>query len=641
MCGVFGWVSTQDRDDSAQIMRRALHALERRGPDAEGAWQGRHPSGVQVAFGHRRLSIIDLCTGDQPMWSLDKRFVITFNGEIYNYVELAEQLKARGHVFATSSDTEVVLEAYRAWGPSFVEHLRGMFAFALFDTVEGVAVLARDPFGKKPLFLADIPGGVAFASEIPPLLAIPGVSSAIRESAIAEYMLLRYVSGPETMFSAIRKLPPGHLQVWRGGGFEQRRYFTPPFLTVRPEPMSMGQAVERFSSAFDEAVRIRMRSDAPFGAYLSGGLDSSLVVAAMSRHSSEPIKTFSVGFDDRRLSELKYAAMVVADFRTEHTEVVVDSSAFLDHWADAVKHRAAPVSEASDIPILLLSRQAGRTVKMVLTGEGADELLGGYPKYRAEPYIRWYQTLIKPPVHRAIVAPLISALPYRFRRLKVLSSALAASSFREREATWFASGSIESIRSLVSMPLTVVNPSDAFDLPPWMSASRALQLNDQLAWLSDNLLERGDRMMMAGSVEGRMPFMDVKLATVVASLPDRFLSGGRGKLVAREMAKTLLRPETIRRRKIGFEVPLGAWFRNELRDEVQDLLLSANSEVRTYLDRKALGELVQLHMSGRQDLSKVLWAAANLEIFLRQTRAASDAKVAAAVPVQAVSAAAR
>ena len=606
-----------------QRLDAGLRLLAHRGPDDQGGWID-HSHGAQVALGHRRLSIIDLSNGAQPMRSVDGRYVITFNGEIYNYIELAAELRELGHVFCTASDTEVLMEAYRAWGEGFVTRLRGMFAFALFDQKTGDLVLARDPFGKKPLFLADLPGGFIFSSEVAPLLQMPGVDGSIAEDVIGEYLFTRYVVGPKTMFRGIRKLPPGHLLVHRNGRSQLTSFFELPFLTVAPEPMSMAEAVERFRFHLEEAVKLRMRSEAPFGAYLSGGLDSSLVVALMARNSRGPVKTFTVGFEDERLSELQYARRVAAAHGTDHNEVVVTSRAFFDSWEDAVRFRGAPVSEASDIPILVLSRMARSHVKMVLTGEGADELLGGYRKYRAERYIRWYNTFIPPHIHRALVEPVAVRLPYEFRRLKILSQALGASSFKQRESTWFASAPIDLIQRLLGHEVRIANSTDSMALPSWMGAARSLQLNDQLAWLSDNLLERGDRMMMAGSIEGRMPFMDVVLAKEVARIPDRYLSVGGGKLVARKAGAALLGPEVIGRAKIGFEVPLGQWFRNEERERLLDLLASRSACIRDVLRPSVLDGLLEMHMSGRQNFEKILWAVANLELFMREFASGSN-----------------
>ena len=303
------------------------------------------------------------------MHSVDDRVVVTFNGEIYNYIELRDELSALGHVFRSSSDTEVLIEAYRAWGVDCITRFRGMFGFSLWDANKQCLVIARDPFGKKPIFIADPPGTLLFSSEIEPLVRFPGMDRTINVEALEQYLLNRYVPGPATFFQSVRKLQPGCYLVWRDGGCKITRYFTPPLATIEPDVTDFNKAVRMFGDAFDEAVRIRMRSDAPFGAYLSGGIDSSAIVAAMARHSRGRVRTFSVGFMESNYSELDYARTVARRFETDHSELVVGHREFLENWPTAVLRRGAPVSEASDIPILLLSRAASTAVKMVLTGE--------------------------------------------------------------------------------------------------------------------------------------------------------------------------------------------------------------------------------------------------------------------------------
>lgn len=602
--------------DAAEVLNNALSSLAHRGPDGSGTWFER--SGErEIALGHRRLAIIDIAAGRQPMLSHDRRFAITFNGEVYNYLELRKALLARGHTFQTHSDTEVVLEAYRAFGTDCLPRLRGMFAFALYDTRDQVMVLARDAFGKKPLYLADIPGGLAFSSELRPLIEAPGVRTSLDLGAVAEYMQSRYVPGPETFFEGVRKLQPGCFLVLREGLRTEHRYFTPPFASIRPRRMSMSEAAERFMSALDEAVRIRMRSEAAFGAYLSGGLDSSLIVGLMTRHASGPVNTFSVGFDDPAISEHAYARLAAKQFNTNHHELIISSRQFFEAWPDAVWRRGVPVSEPADIPILLMSRAARSQVKMVLTGEGADELLGGYPKYRAEHYIGLYQACISPDLHRRLFDPLIQALPYGWRRAKILSRALTARSLQDRAELWFANETPALLGDL--MPAAVRRRSRPAVTPPdWMDGARRLQLADQQVWLPDNLLERGDRMMMAGSIEGRMPFMDTELAAVVAEMPDALLSRGHGKLVARHAARALVDRRILHRPKNGFRVPLGAWFRTEQREVMRDLLEASSSRTRQLLDARLLQRIVDEHMDGRQNHEKLLWTIANVELFLRQ-----------------------
>jgi asparagine synthase (glutamine-hydrolysing) len=593
-----------------------------RGPDGSGyrlreTFDGR----FQIGFGHRRLSIIDVGGGAQPMSSEDGRFTLIFNGEIYNYVELREELAAIGHRFRTSSDTEVLIEAYRAWQLEAVRRFRGMFAFALWDEIEQRLILARDAFGKKPLFLGELQGILLFGSEIEPLVRFPGFDRTLNSEAVGHYLLNRYVPGPSTFFRAIKKLQPGHYAVWQSGRLKTTRYFTPPFATTAPDIKSFDDAVRMFNEAFDEAVRLRMRSDAPFGAYLSGGIDSSAVVATMVKHSTEPVRTFSVGFQEAEYSELDHARVIADRFGTSHNELLVEADSFMEHWSTAVLRRGAPVSEASDVPILMLSELASSSVKMVLTGEGADELMGGYPKHQAEQWIGLYHWLIPQLLHERFVHPVVRSLPYGVRRLKILALAAGERDLVNRMRIWFGGLSVGQSESMLGGILSAT-PPDLFPYSSNLASSlRRTLFFDQTSWLPDNLLERGDRMMMAGSIEGRMPFMDTVLAGVVARFPDRFLTGGRGgKAVLRAAMDKILPAEIVRRKKIGFRVPVGEWFKGPYREFLQDMLLSETSSAAQMMNGLTIRKLATEHLAGRQNNERVLWSLINLEIFLRTFR---------------------
>jgi asparagine synthase (glutamine-hydrolysing) len=618
MCAIFGWILRQEHRQDATVLTHLTDLMTHRGPDGSGYWQTTTLSGnYQVSFGHRRLSIIDIDGGSQPMWSTDGSIAVIFNGEIYNYVELREELINLRHPFRTSSDTEVLIEAYRAWGLDSIRRFRGMFAFALWDERNQQLVLGRDAFGKKPLFIVEN-SGVLFASEIEPLLRFPGADREINPLAVNNYLLNRYVTGPETFFRAVRKLPPGCYLLWRNGRSDIVRYFTPPLETTAPDISDFGDAVRMFQETFDDAVRLRMRSDVPFGAYLSGGLDSSAVVATMVRHTSERVRTFSVGFHETPYSELEHARIVARQFGTDHHELLLEPKHFMEHWPTAVLHRGAPVSEASDIPIMLLSRMASREVKMVLTGEGADEMLAGYPKHRAELWIEHYQRLVPCVLHSHVIAPLVHALPYDLRRLKLLATAAGQRDWASRMQYWFGGLSMSERDGILgrAVPLTagLAGPLSA----PTSSKVRGALLFDQTSWLPDNLLERGDRMMMAGSVEGRMPFMDTRLAKLAARFPDDFLLRRKGgKSVLRAAMEEKLPTSTIRRKKIGFRVPVEQWFRGPHREMVSDLLLSDGARVRRLFSKSALNLIVSEHLLRRQNHEKVLWSLMNLELFLR------------------------
>lgn len=619
MCGIFGWAlgaaKRQDRKTLIDLTDLMFH----RGPDGSGYWlQATSDERFQIGFGHRRLSIIDIGGGGQPMSSEDGRFTLIFNGEIYNYLELRQELVALGHRFRTNSDTEVLIEAFRAWHLDAVGRFRGMFGFALWDEAEQRLVLARDAFGKKPLFLAELQGGLLFGSEIEPLVRFPGFSRAFDFEALGHYLLNRYVPGPLTFFRAVRKLQPGHYAVWQNGTLKTTRYFTPPVATTVPDVKSFGDAVRLFEGTFDEAVRIRMRSDAPFGAYLSGGVDSSAVVATMVKHSTGPVRTFSVGFREVEYSELDHARAVAGQFGTFHNELFVEPDAFMEHWSTAVLRRGAPVSETSDVPIFMLSEMASSSVKMVLTGEGADELMGGYAKHRAERWIGLYQWLMPHLLHERVIHPLVRSLPYGMRRVKILALAAGERDLVNRMRVWFGGTSVAEAEAMLGRRLSAA-PPDVYPYSSGLESSlRRALFFDQTSWLPDDLLERGDRMMMAGSIEGRMPFMDTMLAGVVARFPDEFLTGGKGgKTVLRAAMDKILPQSILRRKKVGFRVPVGEWFRGPYQDFVQDMLVSESSSVARMISGSELRRLVAEHLSGRQNHEKVLWSMINLEMFLR------------------------
>jgi asparagine synthase (glutamine-hydrolysing) len=619
MCGILGWVAKHDRSFNYQILVQLTDLMSHRGPDGSGYWVGETRGGrYQIALGHRRLSIIDIDGGAQPMHSANNDIVVVFNGELYNYIELRAQLISLGHIFRSSSDTEVLIEAYRAWGPDCLMRFRGMFGFSLWDANEECLLIARDPFGKKPIFIAELPKALLFSSEIQPLVSFPGMDRTINVEALEQYLLNRYVPGPATFFRSVRKLQPGCYLVWRESEYKITRYFTPPFATTEPDISDFNEAVTMFSEAFDDAVRIRMRSDAPFGAYLSGGIDSSAVVAAMARHIPGRVRTFSVGFEESNYSELDCARTIASRFGTDHSELVVSHREFLENWPTAVLRRGAPVSEASDIPIMLLSRAASSAVKMVLTGEGSDELTAGYPKHRAEQWIEIYQRLVPKRLHEDLVAPAVRALPYGMRRIQTLARAAGERELRDRMRVWFGGVSMNERNAILGRAAPSA-PADAYPFSATIGSNvRRTLFFDQTSWLPDNLLERGDRMMMAGSIEGRMPFMDTVLASVVARFPDKFLVGGkRGKVVLRSAMAKVLEPEVLNRKKVGFRVPFHEWFRNAYRELVRDLLLSDVSQVSRICDGNEVRSFVSEHLEGRRNHEKILWSLINLEMFLR------------------------
>lgn len=599
-------------------------AIAHRGPDGEGQILVPVGDGLTAGLGQRRLAIIDLATGDQPMLSHDERYTIVFNGEIYNYIELREELQALGAVLRTNSDTEVIIEAWRQWGEGALTRLRGMFAFALHDRNDGSVVLARDPFGKKPLYLTALGAGggegLVFGSEIPALLAHPAVRPTLDLSSVQDFLCWRYVPGPNTFFQGIRKLRPAHLIRWQSGRWEERRYWSPPE-AEGGQRLALGRdPVEGFLEVFDEAVRLRMRADVPIGSFLSSGLDSTSIVATLVHLGIRDVRTFSVGFRGDPAAELPAAAETARLLGTIHTPVELEQEHLTDLLPGLSKQRAAPMTDTADLPIYLLSREAGRHVKVVLSGEGSDEMLGGYPKHVAEMHLGPLSASGLLPLAGKALLALGGLLPAKARRAAIAGRALRERRFEDRMVAWFGVMNAEERAQLWRGAISArAVDRFPFQAAPGASALRRVLHFDQTSWLPDNLLERMDAMTMAASIEGRAPFMDIRLAEYAASLPEAWRIQGRTtKRILREAMRGRIPEAVLNRPKIGFRMPVAGWFRGPLADPFRDLVLAPDAVSAAFLDRAQLRRLIEDHVAGRADNSKALWVIFALETFLRQ-----------------------
>ena len=625
MCGIAGWIAPTRSSPEERLLGPMLSALAHRGPDGAGSVSYLAARGdYRVVLGHRRLAIIDPAGAHQPMCDDPAGLALTFNGEIYNFRELRSELEFHGYAFRRDSDTEVLLRAYQHWGPQCVHHLRGQFAFAVWDARNERLFLARDRFGEKPLYLHEANGALFFASEMKALLKLPHISREVDLASVWDYLAYRYVPGPRTLFEAIRKLPPATTALWHRGQLQEMRYWTPPdkFARGRTANLTSEETQEAFLGHLSEAVRLQMVSDVPFGAFLSGGLDSSVIVALMTRYCSK-VKTFSVGFAGDKYNELEHAAQVAQEFGTDHHPMTVTHRDFIEYLPRLVACRDAPVSEPSDIAIYLVAREASRSVKMVLTGEGSDEVLGGYRKHAAE-CLAWMYWSVPQRLRRALLGPLVHELPFRYRDMKIAIASLNCEDWRERYIRWFGALDFAQRRRLSRLRVHEREMRD--DLPPFdahqdASPLRRILYFDQTSWLPDNLLERGDRMTMAASIEARVPFLDHKLVEFVSTLPDHWrVDELRRKRVLREAARSLLPRAILKRRKIGFRAPMDEWFAGGLRDYLYDHLRSADSLTRSYYNTAMLDRVLDEHTSGVQTHDKLLWTLLTLEIWHRQYR---------------------
>ena len=618
MCGFAAFFDPDGARPDPRWTAAAAAALTHRGPDDGGFLI---EDGVGLAF--RRLSIVDLATGHQPLTNEDGSLWIAYNGEIYNHAELRQELESLGHRYRTHSDTESIVHAYEQWGEGCVERLRGMFAFALWDRPRRRLFCARDRLGIKPLYLARAGRAFVCASEIKALFAFPGIERAVRPEGVVEHLTLRYSAAPATLFRGIEKLPPGHHVTIGATGSRTQRYWRVEAWEPKLE-LSDREALDELSERFTESVRLELMSDVPLGALLSGGVDSSLVVAAMSRLLARPVQTFAVGFDSPGpYSELPFARRVADHCRTEHREIVVGAADMLRELPRLVWHQDEPISEPAAIPTYLVAQLARESVTVVLTGEGGDELFAGYPKYAVDPVARRVAGLPRP-LRSLLLDHVIDRLPFGFRKLQVVGRSARFPDEAGRLAAWFAGLVGEERKHLLGPALAGRDGAAARAFEEALARSTARRPLDRMLdvdltlWLGDDLLPKMDKMSMAASLEARVPLLDHELIEWVARLPQRFkVKGLEGKVLLKRLARRWLPREIVDRPKVGFTVPLSPWFRGPLRELVADTLLSPACLARGYYREEALRGVVEDHLEGRRDRARELWTLLTLELWHR------------------------
>jgi len=621
MCGIAGFVDLERQsmaDAASAILHRMCQVITHRGPDDQGTYLNNG-----AALGMRRLSIIDLAGGHQPISGEDSSVTIVFNGEIYNFLELKPKLQALGHTFKTHSDTEAIVHAYEEFGPKCVDHLRGMFAFAIWDAKSRNLFVARDRVGKKPLYYTTTPDGTfVFGSELKSLLEHPEVQRELDPKALDAYLTLGYVPDPLSIFRNINKLPPGHYLTFNEAGVKVNRYWDFRFEpdTVRSEQ----DYLARLRELLDESVRLRLISDVPLGAFLSGGIDSSTVVAMMARHMGQPVKTFSIGFHEDSYNELKYARLTAQKFGTDHHEFFVtpDICSIVD---ELVWHFDEPFADSSAIPTYMVSKLARDHVTVVLSGDGGDELFAGYTRYVVDKKRQGFALLPKP-LRENVMRPLSQRLPHAtwgrnylhnvsldpisryLDSISVFTSlnrdSLYSSDFKSKL------GSSSYVSTLFNDLVSHVTTGESLD---------QLLYLDSKTYLPGDILTKVDRMSMAVSLEARAPLLDHKLIEFVTNVPASLkLLGLETKYLLKKAVKDLVPSEILNRPKQGFGVPIQEWINQQLRSRVRETLTEPRTRQRGYLNSQYVDLLLDEHERRRRDHSMGLWALFMLELWHRQ-----------------------
>ncbi|HAF12574.1 MAG TPA: asparagine synthase (glutamine-hydrolyzing) [Blastocatellia bacterium] len=623
MCGIVGIVRSDSRTIDEVLLSRMCAAIRHRGPDDDGFYIN-----GPVGLGMRRLAIIDLQSGRQPIHNQDRTAWIVFNGEIYNYRELRNELEKFGHTFYTNSDTEAIIHAYDQYGIDCPKHLRGMFAFAIWDERTQELFLARDRVGKKPILYAQVNGQFVFGSEFSALLQHPDISRDIDSQALHYYLSFMCVPAPHTAYRAIKKLEPGHTLRWKKGEIKIERYWQPDF--SRKVDISEQEAGERAIEILRDAVRVRLMSEVPLGAFLSGGIDSSAVVALMSEESSAPVKTFSIGFEEQDFSELHHARRVAEHVGADHHEFIVRPDA-LEVLPLLVEHYGEPYADSSAIPTYYVARETRKHVTVALNGDGGDESFAGYERYAAmrlaETYHRLPSLLRDSVVKRAI--GLIPSSETKRSRVRDLKRFLQAASLPrlERYLRWVSVFDDEAKQNLYSenFQRETQRISAANMLDPWFARANgsgivdASLLTDMMTYLPNDLLVKVDIATMAVSLEARSPFLDHKVIEFAASLPEKFkLRGLTTKYLLKRILKKILPAENLDRRKMGFGVPVGHWLRGKLQPFLRETLLSEKALKRGLFKPEAVKQLVELHTRGERDYSHQLWTLLMLELWFER-----------------------
>ncbi len=606
MCGITGFTTNSVLFDRNSVIRNMTDALHHRGPDDEGFFIDDN-----VSLGHRRLSIIDLPTGAQPISNEEDTLRIIYNGEVYNYLEIRKELVAQGHKFKTNSDTEVVLHAYEEFGPSFLNRLNGMFAFAIWDKREKSFFIARDRFGQKPLYYSVQHDDICFSSELKSLILHPAIDTAIDRQSLLEYLSYEYVPAPHTIYQDVLKIPAGHYLFFKEGKASVAKYWD--YDISQTHDHSFAKAKDKVLELLNSSVKRRLMSDVPLGILLSGGIDSSLVAALAVKNADAQVKTFSIGFENRSFDESDHARAVANYLGTDHYEHIFSANDLYDAIDTTLSSLDEPFADASLLPTALLSKFTRQHVTVALGGDGGDELFCGYPTFRAEQYADLYR-YVPNLLHRYLICPLANSLPVSFNNISFdfkIKQFLkgAKKNLPDRHHSWLGSFSRAEIESLLGGAdlAKLYLTSEEYFKAQTKDKMNLLSYFYLKTYLQDDILFKADRASMLSSLEVRAPFLDVEFADFISTLPGCFKQrGATSKYILKEAAKGIIPDSIIQRPKKGFGIPVGHFFRSELKDRITD-----DSFYRTLSDcdiiTGTVKALVSEHLLGKKDNRKQLW----------------------------------
>lgn len=623
MCGINGiaFSSRANKRIDPAVLQKMRDVIFHRGPDDDGIFIDEN-----IGLGHRRLSIVDVAHGHQPMFNEDKSCVIIYNGEVYNHADYRTELTAKGYKFQTHCDTETILHLYEEYGAKCVEKLRGMFAFAVWNRREKSLFIARDRLGVKPFYYVhNEQGSLWFGSEMKTLLEAGATKPEINYNALPDQLANHGTSAEETLFKNVKRLLPGHTLLWHDGKIKIEKFWDVSF-EPKHEEKSDKEFVEEWRELFKESVKLRLMADVPLGMFLSGGIDSSAICAMMAEMVEEPIKTFSVGFKEREANEFEYARIVSKAFKTEHHEITITPEQFFKELPNLVWHEDEPLGFIASVPLYFVSKLAQNHVKVVLTGEGSDEILGGYGRYQKTlallRYGKKYETYA-PNFLREIVKNNVGNLPMsqKLSRTFLSRSADIENLYFDNFAIFTKAMQKKLFTTETKERIAEKNPY--LELQNWLEQTDALNLLDQLLYADTKtylheLLMKQDQMSMAASIESRVPFLDHKLVEYTAKLPQKFkIRGKETKWILREAMKGILPEEILTRSKMGFPVPVGNWFRGEFKHIVDEYVLSERSLSRGIFEPDFVREIGQRHNTGENHAER-LWFLVNFEMWQRR-----------------------